>query len=69
MKKVYKVGVPTKGTPIRSDLVPWDNDYSFYPSLTIFEEDDGPFDTGLLDESGQPIVYYMYREPIGFRVE
>lgn len=35
-------------------------------SITIFEEDVGPEDTGLLDEYGNPIVAVYNREPIGF---
>lgn len=36
--------------------------------LTVYEVDDEPVDTGLVDASGLPIYRVTDREPIGFRV-
>lgn len=64
MRKRYRVGVKNKlTTPIKSDYY---DDMIFLPYLTVYEEEEAIFDTGILDEYGQPIHYTIEREPIGY---
>jgi hypothetical protein len=37
-----------------------------YLSRTVFEPDDSPMDTGLLDSHGNPLYAVYSRQPIGF---
>lgn len=39
------------------------------PSLTVFEDDSQPMNTGLLDAAGAPLYRVRDREPIGFSLE
>lgn len=36
------------------------------PNLTVYEQDDGPIDTGLVDHHGHTIMAVLDRESIGF---
>lgn len=55
------VAIPKK--PPRAD---WCDDYSLVPDLTVYEPDDTPEDTGLVDKRGTPIMAYTERRKIGF---
>lgn len=43
----------------------WDDAHG----VTVFEADDGPQETGLLDAHGNPLYRLVERRPIGFRVK
>jgi hypothetical protein len=43
----------------------WD-DTPFLPSLSVYEADDTPRDTGLITDKGEPIYSYNERPPVGF---
>ena len=38
------------------------------PTITVWEGEPKPAETGLLDSDGTPLYRVMSREPIGFRV-
>lgn len=42
------------------------DDDPLLPSLTVYDLDNSPVDTGLVDSKGDPIFSYMERSPIGF---
>lgn len=42
------------------------DDDPLLPSLTVYDSDDSPIDTGLVDHGGNPIYSYTERQPIGF---
>lgn len=64
MKKVYRFGGNQKlTTPTKSEYC---DDMIFLPYLTVYEEEDAIFDTGILDQDGHPIHYTIEREPIGY---
>lgn len=42
------------------------DDQPFVPVLTVYEDDSGPVDTGLLNADGTKIVRQRGRDPIGF---
>lgn len=39
------------------------------PTTTVFEAEDGPVETGLLDQNGTPLFRMVERNPIGFCLE
>lgn len=41
-------------------------DAPLLPNLTVYEQDDGPIDTGLVDHHGHTIMAVLDRESIGF---
>lgn len=44
------------------------NGWQERPTITVFEPERGPRDTGLLDANGVKLYASEEREPIGFRV-
>lgn len=44
----------------------YDDDVPLLPSLTVYEADNSPVDTGLVDHHGDPIMAVYDRSPIGF---
>ena len=59
----YKIMSRTN-KPITNDI--WYEDTPFLPALNVYESDDTPRDTGLVDVRGCSIYSYQDREPIGF---
>lgn len=45
----------------------WEDD-PLLPSLTVYDSDDTPIDTGLVDHRGGAIYSYEERQPIGFTI-
>lgn len=43
-----------------------DDARSFLPHLAVYEPDDAPRSTGLLDQHGNELMWVAVREPIGF---
>lgn len=52
----------------RAYLEDWYDRDPFPSHLTVYEPDEGPFFTGLLDAQGNELYAYDEREPIGFRI-
>lgn len=45
----------------------WDDDYPMLlHGLTVFDRDDEPYDTGLIDKRGNSIMAANYMDPIGY---
>lgn len=44
----------------------WDDDAPVIAGTTVYEPDDAPVDTGLLDQHGVPLYRVVRRNPIGF---
>lgn len=59
-----KYKVITKAIKAKQDWM-YDDD-PLLPGLTVFELDNSPVDTGLVDQRGEPIFAYVERNPIGF---
>lgn len=55
----YKIVSKTRAISI------WDDD-PMLPSLSVYESEDTPRDTGLVDARGCPIYSFVEKEPIGF---
>jgi hypothetical protein len=55
----------------RCDVRNWSSDdvdgWQERPTITVFEADDRPAETGLVDIDGTPLVRLRRRIPIGFR--
>jgi len=55
------------GRGVKSDFDEWGY-YDDRSSIEVFESDNRPVDTGLLDVHGDRIFRVIERQPIGFRV-